>query len=74
MADRGMAPSLQHRPAAQQPGLPPAGPGSGDTAIAGLRFRFAPPTPDNGGGDDNALTNKPDHSVGAAHQGLILYC
>ncbi|WP_446705224.1 FkbM family methyltransferase, partial [Aeromonas veronii] len=25
------------------------------------------PTPGNGGGDDNALTNKPDHPVGAAH-------
>ena len=33
-ADRGVAPSLQHRPAAQQPGLAPAGTGSGDTAIA----------------------------------------
>ncbi len=44
--------------------LPTASPGNGDTAIAGLRFRFAPPTPGNGGGDDNALTNKPDHPVG----------
>ncbi|HEV7291074.1 MAG TPA: hypothetical protein VGN79_02050, partial [Devosia sp.] len=44
---------------------------SGDAAIAGLRFRFAPPAPGNGGGDDNALTIYPDHPVGAAHEG---YC
>ena len=54
-ADRAVAPSLQHRSAAQQPGLPPAGPGSGDTAIAGLPFRFAPPPAGDGGGDNNAL-------------------
>ncbi|WP_208972789.1 hypothetical protein, partial [Escherichia coli] len=45
----------------------PAGPGSGNTAIAGLRFRFAPPPTGNGGGDDNALTISPDHPVGAAN-------
>jgi hypothetical protein len=39
---------------------------SGNTAIAGLRFRVAPPTTSNGGGDDNALTIYPDHPVGAA--------
>ena len=33
-ADRGVAPSLQHRPSPQQPRLPTAGSGSGDTAIA----------------------------------------
>jgi hypothetical protein len=33
--------------------------------MAALRFRFAPPTTDHGAGDDNALTIKPDHSVGA---------
>ncbi len=54
-ADQGMAPSPQHRPVAQQPGLPPTGSGSGDTAIAGLRFRFATPPIGNGGRDDNAL-------------------
>ncbi len=41
-------------------------PRSDNIAIAGLRFRFVPPTPDNGGGDDNALTIYPDHPVGAA--------
>jgi hypothetical protein len=40
---------------------------SGDPAIAGLRFRFAPPPPGNGSGDDNALTNYRNHPVGAAH-------
>ena len=68
-ADRGMAAPLQHRPAAQQPRLPTAGPGSRDTAIAGLRFRFAPPPTGNGGGDHNALIINPDHPVGAAHCG-----
>jgi iron complex outermembrane receptor protein len=60
------SPPLQHRPAAQQPGLSPTSPGSGDAAIAGLRFSFAPPPAGIGGGDDNALTNNPDHPVGAA--------
>ncbi len=68
-ADRGVAASLQHRPPAQQPGLPPAGTGGGETAIAGLRCRFAPPTPGNGGGGDDALTINPDHPVGAAQYG-----
>ena len=63
-----MAASLQHCPTAQQPRLSTTRPGSGGTAIAGLRFRFAPPAPGNGGGDDNALTIYPDHPVGAAHQ------
>src|SRR3546814_2841311 len=62
-ADRGMAAPLQHGPTAQQPRLPPAGTGSGNTAIAGLRFRFAPPPAGNGGGDVNALTIK----IGRAH-------
>jgi hypothetical protein len=51
--------------APQQLGLPATGPGNRDTAIAVVRFRFAPPTDDNGGGSNNALTIKPDHSVGA---------
>ena len=63
-----MAAPLQHRPAAQQPGLPPASPGSVSTAIADLRFRFAPPPTGNGGGDDDALTINPDHPVGVAHR------
>jgi len=62
---------LQHRPAAQQLGLPPTRTRSGDTAIAGLRFRFAPPPTGNGGGDDNALTNNPDHPVGAAQTATL---
>ena len=46
--------------------LPATSPGSGDTAIAGLRFRFAPPPTGNGGEDDDALTIEPDHPVRAA--------
>uniref|UniRef100_UPI0035CC6E58 hypothetical protein n=1 Tax=uncultured Sphingomonas sp. TaxID=158754 RepID=UPI0035CC6E58 len=34
-------------------------------AIAAVRFRFAPPTGGNGGGSYDALTIKPDYSVGA---------
>jgi hypothetical protein len=61
-----MAASLQHCPPAQQPRLSSAASGSGDTAIASRRFRFAPPPTANGGGDDNALSNNLDHPVGAA--------
>ena len=57
----------KHHPATQQSGLSTSGASRGDTAIAGLRFRFAPPPTGNGGGDDNALTINPDHPVGAAH-------
>jgi hypothetical protein len=42
-----------------------AGSGGGDAAIAAVRFRFAPPTGGSGGGGNDALTIKPDHSVGA---------
>ena len=40
--------------------------GGYDTAIAGLRFRCAPPPTGNGGGQDNALTISMDHPAGAA--------
>ena len=46
--------------------LATARPGSGDTAIAGLPFRFASPPSGNGCGDNNALTIKPEHPKGAA--------
>ena len=68
--DRVLASPLQHGPTAQQPELPTTGTASGDTAIAGLRFRFAPPPTGNGGGDHNALTINPDHPVGAAQVAL----
>jgi putative transposase len=48
------------------PGLPPTRTTRGDTAIAGLRFRFAPPAAGNGGGDDDALTIYPDYPVGCS--------
>jgi hypothetical protein len=48
-ADRGLAAPLQHSQAAQQPQLPPAGARSRNPAVAGLRFRFAPPPTGNGG-------------------------
>jgi hypothetical protein len=56
----------KHHPATQQSGLSTSGASHGDTAIAGLRLRFAPPTPGNGGGGHNALTIYPDYPVGAA--------
>ena len=34
-------------------------------AQVAFRFRFAPPTADNGEGGHNALTFQPDHSMGA---------
>ncbi|MDG6719288.1 hypothetical protein QCE92_14045, partial [Staphylococcus aureus] len=40
--------------------------------MAGLRFRFAPPTPGHGGGDNNALTIYPDHPVGAAQDNPVI--
>ena len=43
-------------------------------AITGLRFRFAPPAPGNGGRDNNALTINPDHPVGAAHHRHEAFC
>jgi hypothetical protein len=40
-------------------GLPPTGTRNGDTPIAGLRFRFAPPPPDNSGGQYAGLAPSP---------------
>ena len=65
--DRGLAPTLQHHPPALQPGLSPAGPGSGYPASAALRLRFAPPADGTGGKRTHALTINTDHSVGAGH-------
>ena len=49
-------------------GYQPPAPESDDTVIAAVRFRFAPPTGGNGGGSYDALTIKPDHSMGADHR------
>ncbi len=44
--------------------------GATSTAMAALRFRFAPPTPSHGTGGNNALTINADHSVGAGQAQL----
>ena len=59
--------ALQHRQAAWLAGLSASGPGSGNTAMAVLRSRFAPPTASHGGGGNLALTINADHSVGGGH-------
>lgn len=67
-ADRGAAAPLQHRRTAQQLEQSLACTRSFISAIAGLRFRFAPPAPGNGSGDKNGLPNHPDGLVGAAQE------
>ena len=62
-----LAQALQHRQATQLVGVSAPGPGSGDAAMAALRFRFAPPTVTHGARGNYALTNNTDHSVGAGH-------
>ncbi|MBB3775409.1 transposase InsO family protein [Erythromicrobium ramosum] len=47
--------------------ITPGSPGNGDTAMAALRFRFAPPAASHGAGGNLALTINTDHSVRAGH-------
>ena len=48
-------------------GYRPSVPGNSFSTTAAFRFRLAPPPGANGNRDGNALTIKPDHSVGAGH-------
>ena len=52
----------------QTHGISASGLGSGDTAMAALRFRFAPPAGNHGAGGNLALTINADHSVWAGHR------
>src|SRR3546814_6378367 len=65
--DRSLAAPLQHRPAAQRARISATGARGRPIASVALRFRFAPPTANTGDGGVNALTNNPDHAVGAGH-------
>src|SRR3546814_3611155 len=65
--DRSLAAPLQHRPAAQRARISATGARGRPIASVALRFRFAPPTDNTGDGGVNALTNNPDHAVGAGH-------
>ena len=68
--DRSLATALQHRKAAQLPGLSASGSGNGHAAMAALRFRYAPPAASHGARGNLALTINTDHSVGAG-QGFV---
>ena len=57
-----LAQTLQHHPAAQLARLSPASPENGDTAMAALRFRFAPPAARHDTGGNLALTINTDRS------------
>ena len=56
---------LQRRAATQQPGIPAAGSRNNHRAKLVARLRYAPPVSQLGRKTINALTFKPDHSVGA---------
>ena len=62
------AASLQRDPPTWQPGIPAAGSGDAHHAKLAARLRYAPPVTQLGRKTINALTFKPDHSVGTGNR------
>ena len=63
--------SQRQSTAAQLDGLPASGSGSVSSAMAALRFRFAPPPASHGAGDNLELTINMGRSVGAGKEDVL---